>query len=575
MTRLLFIVVLTPALGVILWLLGAGGVARCDFVVASDVVRTIDPQRASWLPEIQIAGALFEGLTRLDPVTQQPRPAAAESWSVSPDGREYVFQLREQGRWSNGDALIADHFRFAWLRALDPAEQSQYASLLFVIDGAEQYYRSRADADPANDAAGDRVHISAHGDALLRVRLRAPCPYFLDLTAFPTFYPNHPPTLQRFGAPRGGALSSRHQWTRPGNIVANGAYLLDRWDFKSRILLSRRPDHWAALLPDDDKGRTRAPKSIEVLFTSDPTVALLGYETGRIDLVTTLDSDVSRELQAEQRAGARDDLHAGDRFATYFYRVNCTRPPLDRPELRRALALALDKRQLCEFVLGRGEQPADTFVPPVAIELMPRVNAQGATIHYRPPSGLGAGLSRDERCALARAELAKSGYDPAMHRPLELIVPSEAQVSRTAEALQSMWLEALGVRVELKRLERKVTSERIRKLDYDLAPSDWYGDYMDPMAFLELFTSASGQNRTGWQNSDYDRLINSAALELDNEARFQTLARAERILTEEGLPIVPLFFKRGAYLLRRGYVGVSANARDLFPLHEVRIATGE
>lgn len=576
MARAIFIVVIAPALGVLLWMASASRVQRGDFVVASDVVRTIDPQRVSWLQEIQIVGALFEGLTRLNPISEQPEPASAVRWEISPDGLNYRFELRPGVCWSNGDPLVAEHFRCAWLRALQPATQSQYASLLFVIDGAEAYYRSRTDRDASNDARADSVGVVADGERVLHVRLRAPCPYFLDLTAFPAFFPNHPQTLERFGYRPEIASSPSYLWTRPGNLIGNGAFTLEGWDFKRRMLLRRNSHYWEAKI---DAGATeyapesKTPDTIEVFFTSDPTVALLAYETGRVDLVTKIEPDISRELQAEQSAGRREDLHAGDRFATYFYRVNCTRPPFDRPELRRALSLAVDKTKLCRFVLGRGETPADTFVPPMAIPLMPRKSANGTTVLYQPPAGLGAGLTMDERRERAREALRASGYDPARDRPIEIVVPSEAQISRIAEALQATWLEALGVRVELKKLERKVVSERIRNLDYDIAPSDWYGDYMDPIAFLELFVSGSGQNRTGWSSAEYDRLIAAAAVEPDNAVRYNTLAEAERILVEDQLPIIPLFFKRGAYLLRRDFVGVADNARDLLPIQRVRRLT--
>ncbi len=133
-----------------------------------------------------------------------------------------------------------------------------------------------------------------------------------------------------------------------------------------------------------------------------------------------------------------------------------------------------------------------------------------------------------------------------------------------------MWEETLGLRVVLRTLEPKVLSTRIRDLDYDLARSDWFGDYLDPTTFLHLFTSDSGQNRTGWSNRRYDQLLDEAAAEPDAARRFELLARAESILVEEELPILPVFHRRGNYLLSPRFTGLKANVRDLLPIHRVR-----
>ena len=540
---------------------------RADFVVASDTVRTIDPARVSWLDEIQIASAVFEGLTRLHPLTLLPEPAAAESWNVDAAQQEYVFHLRPSARWSNGDPLLAEHFRFAWLRALDPAVQSQYAAMLFVIAGAEDFYRSRLNADEADDLPAERVGVEAPDERTLRVRLARPCPYFLDLTSFPTFAPLHPPTLERWAYRDGRVLrATSHLWARPAAIVSNGAFLLTRWDFKRRLWLQRNPRYWEAAAP----AAGRRLDEIEILITADPSAALLAYETGRIDLARGLEPSVARVLMQRQAAGRRDDFHLGDRFATYFFRVNCRRPPLDDARVRRALSLAIDRAALCEHVLGLGETPAETYVPRGSLPLMPRLDRDGTTIFYAPPAPPSAGMSHAERIELARRLLRESGFDPASaQRPIELaFAPEPPQQRRVAEAVQAMWERALGLHAQLRMLERNVLSQKIRDLDYDIVRSDWYGDYLDPMTFLDMYVSGSGQNRTGWSDPRYDALIHEAAAEADNRRRFERLSAAEARLCEQA-PIIPLYFKRGNYLLRTSFGGVADNVRDILPIHRV------
>ncbi len=529
---------------------------RADFVVASGTLRSVDPHRVSWLDEIQVASALFEGLTRLDPHTLQPEPGVAARWEISDDRRSYLFVLRPEAHWSNGQPVTAEDFRFAWLRVLDPRLKSQYANLLFVIDGAEAYYRSRIDRNPANDLPASAVGIEAPDARILRVRLISPCPYFLDLTAFPTFAPVYPPALR--SAP-GGVLESK--WTRPGQIVCNGAFVLKRWDFKRRLVLERNAAYWDQQLSNVQR--------IEVFISTNAATSLLGYETGRIDLVRGLEPEIARALAAQTHAGRRSDFHVGDRFATFFLRLNCRRKPILDPRFRQALSLAIDREALCRHVLGLGEVPAYTFVPTTCLRQMPRRTPDGRVVYYQPPAGLGATLSQPERARLARRLLARSGWSD--RRPIELAVSADAPVvRRLAEAIQRMWETQLGLRVDLRVLERTVLSEKIRNLDYDIVRSDWYGDYLDPSTFLDMFTSTSGQNRTGWTNAEYDRLIAAAAREPDNERRFALLAEAERILCQQELPIIPIYHKRGNFLLRPRFSGVVDNIRDILPIHRVR-----
>ncbi|MEP0847937.1 MAG: peptide ABC transporter substrate-binding protein [Phycisphaerae bacterium] len=556
MLRLLLALTLVPAAALLAWMALSDRQERADFVVASDQVRTIDPHRVSWSDEILIASALFEGLARLDPASMKPVPAAAEHWSCAVDGRTYTFHLRPEARWSDGSPLLAEHFRSGWLRVLDPETESQYASLLFVIDGAQAYYRSRLNHAPEDDAPADSIGVTAADDRTLFVRLAAPCAYFLDLASFPTFAPLHP-AMQTPAADRGAEAAP---WIRPQRIVTNGAYTLERWDFKHRQVLRRNPHYWDAPRVHFD--------SIEIFFTASPAAALLAYETQRVDFVRALEPETIAVLLRQQEQGRRNDVHVGDRFATYFFRVNCRRPPLDNADLRKALSLAIDREDLCRHVTGLGETPAYAYVPRGALELLARTAPDGQPVHYRPSAGLGEGLSRDKRLALAREHVARSGFlRHAASRPIELSFAAEpVQQRRIAEAVQAMWERNLGLRVELRVNERNVLSTRIRELDYDVARSDWYGDYPDPSTFLDMFHGDSGQNRTGWQNDEYDRLIEAAAAEGDVEQRYELLRAAEQILCVEQLPIIPLYFKRGNYLLRPSIAGIYDNVRDFFPI---------
>jgi oligopeptide transport system substrate-binding protein len=565
--RVLAAIILTPVLAVLAWLALGEHAPRADFVLASQEPRTLDPARVSWIAEIQLANTMFEGLTRLNSDTFQPEPAVAEYWEADERQTNWTFHLRPDARWSNGEPVTAADFRFSWLRVLDPAIGAQYAGLLFVIDGAEAYYRSRLNNQPEQELSPETVGVEALDEHTLRVRLAAPCSYFLDLTSFPTFAPIHPATVRRWSYQDGRPVpQAQHLWLRPGRIVCNGAFILTHWGFKQSIRLERNPYYWDRSSIDVN--------SIGVRITADPYAALLAYETGAVDLVHGVESSVARVLMAEQQASRREDFHIGDRFATSFYRVNCCRPPLDSADFRRALSLAIDRAAICEHVLCLGEKPADTYIPPGIVPLMPRHEIDGRTVYYQSPEPLGAGLSYAARLELARSYLkrymALSGISGVADvRPIELAFGPDPEQRRVAEAVQQMWESGLGLRIELRTLEGKVLSSRLRNLDYDVVRSSWFGDYMDPNTFLAMFTTDNGQNFTGWSNSDYDDLIASAAVEADNERRYAMLSQAEQLLCAE-CPILTVFHRRGNFLLNLRFAGLKDHPRDLLPLHRVR-----
>ena len=567
MLRILVPIIVAPVLAVLTWLALGDPAPRPDFVVASQEPRTLDPHRVSWIAEIQLANTLFEGLTRLNSDTFQPEPAVADSWTGDERQTSWTFHLRPDARWSNGEPVTAGDFRFGWLRVLDPAIGAQYAGLMFVVDGAEAYYRSRLQGHAQGELPPETVGIETPDEHTLRVRLSAPCSYFLDLTSFPTFAPVHPATVQRWSYRDGRAVpQAQHLWVRPGRIVCNGAFVLTHWGFKQSIRLERNPHYWDRSTIDVD--------SIQVHITADPYAALLAYETGSVDLVHGLESSVARVLMLEQQAGRRPDFHIGDRFATSFYRVNCRRPPLDNADFRRALSLAIDRAAICESVLCLGEKPAETYIPPGLAPLMPRQAPDGRTIYYRPPQPLGAGLTYAARVELAREHLQRymtsAGVESAADiRPIELAFGSDPEQRRIAQAIQQMWETALCLRIELRTLEAKVLSSRLRDLDYDLVRSSWFGDYMDPSTFLTMFTTDDGQNFTGWSNPNYDHLIASAAVEADNERRYELLSAAEQLLCND-CPILTVFHRRGNFVLNERFTGLNDHPRDLMPLQRVR-----
>ncbi|MBN1342036.1 MAG: peptide ABC transporter substrate-binding protein [Phycisphaerae bacterium] len=541
------ILVVGATLAALAW---STGQPRADFTfVGSLEPRTLDPALISWTDEFRLGRALFEGLTRLNDRSFRPEPGVAQRWDVAQDRCAYVFHLRPDARWSNGDPVVADDFVFAWRRVLTPAVASEYFYQLYPVKNARRYYESRGDGDPSNDLSFDEVGVRAIDDRTLRVELAYPCPYFLNLAAFLTLAPVHRATIERWAFRDGKVLPTKHLWTRPGNIVCNGPFVIDAWQFKRRIRLTRNLYYW-------DSGSIHF-KTIEALPIEDVNTALLAYETGAVDMVSTVSSMAARALYEAKQAGHRPDFHTCRYFATYFYRLNCKRPPLDDVRIRQALSLTIDRDAICDRILGFGQQPAFCYVPAGSVDEMAQTDNDGKTYRYNPAKGFGQDLSPSQRVELARRLLTEAGYpDGNGLRPLELLYNRLESHHLIAQAVANRWAETLGLRVDLKQLERNVFSPRVESLDYDIARGGWIGDYTDPMTFLDMYVTDGGHNQTGFSNPEYDRLIRQATREAHPGKRFEILHRAEALLVGDQLPIAPIYEYVGYYLLNPKFGGI-------------------
>jgi oligopeptide transport system substrate-binding protein len=487
---------------------------------AGTEVATLDPNKMNALQDGRVASALFEGLTVVDAQTLKVRPGVARSWQVSPDGLTYAFDLRPEARWSDGRPVTAEDFVYSWRRALEPATAAEYAYMLYPVRGAKAYYEAAAKAGGAADWS--KVAIRVEGPHRLVVELERPCAYFLDLAAFATYLPIRRDAVENHG----------DRWTLPGNIISNGAYRLTAWRFQSRMTWEKNPYYWDAA--------SVALGRVEVWVFNDAVTALDAYETGAVDLTTVVPPLAIQPLLKGLDAGRRPDVQYGTNFATYFYRINCTRPPFADARVRRAMAMAVDR----DAVIGRaargGQKPAFTLVP-------------SGYDAYKPPPGL------TEDVAEARRLLAEAGFPngEGLGEPALLVNKGMGHVP-IAEMLQQQWRERLGVNVRIEQVEWKVFLDRMSRLDFEIARGGWYADYVDPNTFLDMFMTGGGNNNTGWSNKEYDALVDSAAGRIDPAARMEDFRHAEAILLRE-VPIIPLYFYTQVTLVRPGLVGVVPN----------------
>ncbi|NOT30252.1 MAG: peptide ABC transporter substrate-binding protein, partial [Planctomycetes bacterium] len=319
--------------------------ARADFVFHNgSEVSTLDPAAISGQAEGRVAMALFEGLTVKDPATLEPLPGVAERWELAPDGLTYTFHLRA-ARWSNGDALDAADFLWSWRRLLEPETAAPFAYQLFAVRGAEAFARAKADE---REARWSEVGLRAPDQRTLVVELARPTAHFLALTSFHPLFPVHRRSLEHFRARFPERWAS--EWIRPGHLVSNGPYKLRERRVNDRLRLVKNPEYWDA--------DSVAFQTIDVLALEHIGTGLNLYLAGEVDWVDRVPTTLVPQLLP------REDFDPAPYLASYFYRVNTTRPPFDDVRVRRALALAIDRRAIAEKIVLKGEQPSWSLTPP-------------------------------------------------------------------------------------------------------------------------------------------------------------------------------------------------------------------
>lgn len=474
--------------------------------------KTLDPQMSSGIPEAIIELSLFEGLTRLDE-NNNPVPGIAESWDISDDQMTYTFHLRDS-QWNDGTPVKASDFKFAWLRALDPANAAEYSYQLWYIKNGKAFTEGTAKAED--------VGIEVIDDKTLKVSLEAPTPYFLSLTAFPTYFPVSEANV-----------TANPEWNlAPETFVSNGPFKMQTWSHNDKIVVVKNDKYWDA----------DAVQLTELTFNliEDPKSALTAFEAGQLDGTDNIPAEDIDRLKAEGK------LITAPYLGTYYYMFNTTKEPFDDKRVRQAFAYAIDRQSLIDNVVKGGQTPAYSFVPggiPDAEE--------GKT--FREVGG----DYFTEDVEKAKALMAEAGYPNGEGFPeVTLLYNTNTNHQIIAEALQDMWSTNLGVEVKLTNQEWKVYLESRNTLSYDIARAGWIGDYADPMTFMDMWMTESLNNDTGFANAEYDKLIDTANKTGDQSVRMAAMHDAEKILMDE-MPVMPIYFYVNNYVASDKVKGVA------------------
>ncbi|MEE2787170.1 MAG: peptide ABC transporter substrate-binding protein [Myxococcota bacterium] len=475
----------------------------------------MDPAFADDLDASQVLNNLYEGLVAHGP-DQALQPGVAENWHVSGNGTVYVFKLRRNARWSNGDAVTAHDFRRAWLRLLSPRIRSPNRDFVLGIQGAQAYLRGQA---PASSVAIEPVD-----DFTLRVTLVYPTPFFPALCATTALRP----------VPRSSAV--KRPLGPPNGQVTNGPYRLARIIGSKSIELVKNSHYW-------DANRVRVPR-IRIHAVADNQDALRMFNANELDWTGTVDLP----FEERSRLAKRPDYVQEQNYGVYFLRMNLAHNWLKDNRIRHALSRAIDRRALAHDV-GEGIRAAYHFVPPT-----PGYTSPNSPLRFDP-----AGTSRALKRAMPRP----------LKRPLTLFIDRSSNHQAVAQTLRNSWKAHLNLDVRIAVHGWREHQAILMDRTYHLGRSGWIGDYRDPLSFLKLWETDSVHNQTGWSDREYDGLLEKARRASRPLVRQDLLRAAEKILLTRG-PVIPLFYFSSAYLLNRHFTGISPQPLGLHALKNLR-----
>ena len=308
--------------------------------------KDLDPHTVTGVPESKILMALIEGLVIRHPEGKDPLPGMAKQWQISSDGKEYTFFLRD-AYWSNGDPVTAQDFVYAWNRMLLPSLGSQYPDMLYDIVNAEEFNKGLI-------TDFSLVGVKALDSKTLKVNLKNPAPYFVELLAHYTTRPVHKPTIEKFGE----IDSLGNQWTRPGNFVGNGPFTLEEWKLNQVIKVKKNPTYW-----DADRVKLN---EIHFLPIDNVSREDFMFRSGQLHVTSSIPTEKIEVYKKEYP----QNISISPYYGTYYYRFNLNKKPLDNKLIRKALSLSIDREKITDKVAKGGQIPSFSFYAPRSIHVL-------------------------------------------------------------------------------------------------------------------------------------------------------------------------------------------------------------
>lgn len=481
-----------------------------DEAMTDDTVRyalesepsTLDPAKSTAITESNVELALFEGLTRLDE-HEQPQPAAAKSWDISPDGTEYTFHLRDNLLWNDGTPLTAHDFEYAWKRVLDPQTASENAYMMYPLNNGEAFFKQ--------EVSSDQVGVKALDDKTLYVKLKAPITYFLNLTAFHAYYP----------VPRHVVEKDPEIWAANDKIVSNGPFVLTHWIHSNQLQFIKNDKYW-----DKDKVKL---ENMQWPISESQTTRVSMVESGQANI--TVEPPISEQERLTKEGLFKMSPYLG----SYYYSFNTQKAPFDNPLVRKAFSMAVDREKLVNNVIKGGKEPAYAWVPPGLTNPITKKDFRsegGNLVEYNPQK--------------AKELLSEAGYPNGKGLPpITILYNTNEMHKAVAEVIQAMWKENLNVNVELLNQESKVYLDARNTGNFQVARASWVGDYADPMTFMDVYLDENNDGQ--YHNSLYNDLIRKAQNTNNQKIRMQAMHDAEKILMNDAV-VLPIYYTTQPYV---------------------------
>lgn len=480
---------------------------------------TLDWSLATDNVSFEIITNIMEGLTQFNE-NLEVVPSVAKSWDIVEGGQKIVFYLRKDVKWTDGKPVTAYDFEYSWKRLLNPITAAEYAYFLYDIKNAFEYNSGKI-KDP------EKVGVKAIGNYILEVHLKKPAVYFPSITTFMVTFPQRKDIIEKYG----------DNWTDPQNIVTNGPFKLKEWWHEYRLILQANTEYY---------GKSVEIDYVKIYIVQENSTALTLYETGELDFLGAIPPVAIPHFKNNREHINFPQLRG------YYYGFNVNQRPFNDKKVRKSFSMAIDRKEIVKILQG-GEIPTSSWIP----KGMFGYNSE-------------IGLKFDPKGA--KKLLSEAGYPNGKDFPEITAVYNTDNANRLiSENLQAQWKRNLNVDIQLDNMEWKVFLKKVKVDTPALFRLGWGADFPDPDNFMNLFTTGSGNNNTGWGNLIYDKLIDRGAREIDHGKRQLIYDEAQRILTEEDVPIMPLFIASQNILIKPYVKGFMANAMDILYLKNIRI----
>ena len=480
---------------------------------------SLDPQKFRSTQAGDILRDLREGLVVFGQQGQLVGGVASH-WTVTADGHEYVFYLRPDARWSNGEQITAEHFVFAFRRLVNPQTAATYPEYLSMVENSGAIVNRQMPPELLGVRASDM--------RTLNIELHTATPYFLQLLTHPSTFPLYSKNPN----------DTSGVYSQAELKVTNGAYDLDMWVPGSMISLNRNENYW---------NNSNSGFDNVIYHFLDESTEIRRYRAGDIDVTGNVVSGMFQVMKDERPA----ELEVSPFLAVYYFGFNLIQPPFsENLTLRRSLSMAIDRDALVKYITGRGEEPAYGWIP-------------SGIDNYSPQKFDYFELSKEAREAESRRLYGDAGYGTENPLIFELRYNTSGEQRKIALAVQSMWTDVLGAEVILVNEEFKVLISNIQAMEVtQLFRLSWTADYNDAYAFLQLFQSNNPSNLTGYSSPTVDALFSQASIELDIDKRRVLLEEAERVALADH-PVIPLYFYVSKHLVHPRIDGWKSNILDI------------